>query len=37
MYLSRDKCVQPISVIFDADGKESHLKELFLRDVKRLV
>ena len=35
--LSCDKCVQPITVIFDADGKESHLKELLIRDVKHLA
>ena len=37
MYLSCDECVQPIPVIFDADGKKSHLKELFIRDVERLA
>ena len=37
MYLSCDECVQAIPVLSDADGKKSHLKELFLRDVKRLA
>ena len=37
MYLSCDECVQAIPVLSDADGNESHLKELFLRDVKRLA
>ena len=37
MYLGCDKCVQGIPVLPEADGKESHLKELFIRDVKRLA